>query len=386
MNNSHLFTPITFRGITLPCRIVVSPMCQYSSRDGFAMDWHLVHLGSRAVGGAALVMTEASAVTPEGRISPQDLGIWSEAHVEGLRRIVNFLHEQGSFAGMQLAHAGRKGSMAVPWETARVIPPAEGGWTDVFAPSAIRFADNYPVPIALDKAGIQRIVRGFADAARRAATCGFDVIELHAAHGYLLHEFLSPISNRRTDEYGGSFENRIRLVIEVADAVRREWPQESPLFVRISATDWLEDPATGKAAEGIASGDELGWTVEQSIALASKLREHGVDLVDVSSGGNVATAKIPVGPGYQAAFAERIRRQARIATGAVGMITDPAQADHIIRSGQADIVLLAREMLRDPYFALSAARELKQVVPWPAQYSRAADGKVPTRSAVDRKR
>jgi 2,4-dienoyl-CoA reductase-like NADH-dependent reductase (Old Yellow Enzyme family) len=350
------------------------------------MDWHLVHLGSRAVGGAALVMTEASAVTPEGRISPQDLGIWSEAHVEGLRRIVNFLHEQGSFAGMQLAHAGRKGSMAPPWEPARVIPPAEGGWTDVFAPSAIRFADNYPVPIALDKAGIQRIVRGFADAARRAATCGFDVIELHAAHGYLLHEFLSPISNRRTDEYGGSFENRIRLVIEVADAVRREWPQESPLFVRISATDWLEDPATGKAAEGIASGDELGWTVEQSIALASKLREHGVDLVDVSSGGNVATAKIPVGPGYQAAFAERIRRQARIATGAVGMITDPAQADHIIRSGQADIVLLAREMLRDPYFALSAARELKQVVPWPAQYSRAADGKVPTRSPVDRKR
>ena len=386
MNKSHLFAPIPLRGITLPCRIVVSPMCQYSSRDGFATDWHLVHLGSRAVGGAALVMTEASAVTPEGRISPQDLGIWSDEHVEGLRRITNFLHEQGSFAGMQLAHAGRKGSTPPPWEAARVVPPAEGGWTDVFAPSAIAFGDNYPLPIALDKAGIQRIVRGFADAARRAAACGFDVVEIHAAHGYLLHEFLSPISNRRTDEYGGSFENRIRLVIEVVDAVRATWPQESPLFVRISATDWLEDPATGKAAEGTATGDELGWTLEQSIALASKLREHGVDLVDVSSGGNVASAKIPVGPGYQTAFSERIRREAGIATGSVGMITDPAQADHVIRSGQADVVILAREMLRDPYFALRAARELKQVVPWPVQYTRAADGKVPVRSAVELRR
>lgn len=344
-----------------------------------------MHLGSRAVGGAALVMTEASAVTPEGRISPQDLGIWSDAHVEGLRRITDFLHAQGSFAGVQLAHAGRKGSMAVPWEPARVIPPTDGGWTDVFAPSAIPFADNYPLPIALDKAGIQRIIRAFADAARRAASCGFDVIELHAAHGYLLHEFLSPISNRRTDEYGGSFENRIRLVMEVVDAVRRVWPQESPLFVRISATDWLEDPMTGKAAEGTAYGDELGWTLEQSVALASEVRKHGVDLVDVSSGGNVATAKIPVGSGYQTAFAERIRREARIATGAVGMITDPAQADHIIRSGRADVVLLAREMLRDPYFALRAARELKQVVPWPVQYSRAADGKVPVRSSLGTK-
>src|SRR5450755_688737 len=382
MNNPHLFSPITLRGITLPCRIVVSPMCQYSSRDGFATDWHLVHLGSRAVGGAALVITEASAVTPEGRISPQDLGIWSDAHVEGLRRITDFLHEQGSFAGVQLAHAGRKGSTAPPWEPAQVIPPSEGGWTDVFAPSSIRFGDNYPQPIALDKAGIHRIIRGFADAARRAAGCGFDVIEIHAAHGYLLHEFLSPISNRRTDEYGGNFANRIRLAIEVIDAVRREWPQELPIFVRISATDWLEDPTTGKAAEGTASGDELGWTLEQSVALASELREHGVDLVDVSSGGNVATAKIPVGTGYQTAFAERIRREARIATGTVGMITDSAQADHIIRSGQADIVILAREMLRDPYFALRAARELKQVVPWPAQYTRAAEGKVPIRSAV----
>src|ERR1022692_4347617 len=281
MNNSHLFAPITLRGVTLPCRIVVSPMCQYSSRDGFATDWHLVHLGSRAVGGAALVMTEASAVTPEGRISPQDLGIWSDAHVEGLRRITDFLHEQGSFAGMQLAHAGRKGSTPPPWEPARVVPPAEGGWTDVFAPSAIPFADHYPLPVALDKAGIQRILRAFADAARRAAACGFDVIELHAAHGYLLHEFLSPISNRRTDEYGGSFANRIRLTMEVIDAVRQVWSEHSPLFVRISATDWLEDPATGKPAEGTAGGAELGWTLEQSIALASELRGHGVDLVDV---------------------------------------------------------------------------------------------------------
>jgi len=357
-------------------------MCQYSSRDRFATDWHLVHLGSRAVGGAALVMTEASAVTPEGRISPQDQGIWSDAHVAGLKRITNFLHAHGSFAGVQLAHAGRKGSIAPPWEPARVIPPDEGGWTDVFAPSTLPFSDNYPRPIALDHAGIRRIRAAFADAARRATECGFDVLEIHAAHGYLLHQFLSPLSNHRTDEYGGSFANRIRFLLEVIDAVRQVWRRDSPIFVRISATDWVEDPATGKAAHGAASGADLGWTLEQSVALASQLREHGVDLVDVSSGGNLPSAKIPAGPGCQTAFAERIRREARISTGAVGMIREPAQADHIIRTGQADVVLLAREMLRDPYWPLRAARELKQVISWPVQYSRAADGRVPSRMPV----
>jgi 2,4-dienoyl-CoA reductase-like NADH-dependent reductase (Old Yellow Enzyme family) len=379
----HLFSPIKFRGVTLPCRIVVSPMCQYSSQDGFATDWHLVHLGSRAVGGAALVMTEASAVTPEGRISPQDLGIWSDAHIDGLKRITNFLHRQGSLAGVQLAHAGRKGSTPVPWEAARAVPPSDGGWTNVFAPSAVPFAETYPQPVALDHAGIQGIAKAFADAAKRAQRCGFDVIEIHAAHGYLLHEFLSPISNLRTDQYGGSFANRIRIVLEVVDAVRQVWPQDSPLFVRISATDWIEDPTTGKAADGAASESELGWTLEQSVALSKELRDHGVDLVDCSSGGNLASAKIPLGAGYQTSFAERIRREAQVATGTVGMITDPVQADHIIRTGQADVVLLAREMLRNPYWALSAARELKQTVSWPVQYSRAADGRVPTRVPVN---
>jgi 2,4-dienoyl-CoA reductase-like NADH-dependent reductase (Old Yellow Enzyme family) len=381
-NAPHLFAPIALRSIVLPRRIIVSPMCQYSSKDGAASDWHLVHLGSRAVGGAALVMTEASAVTPEGRISPQDLGIWSDDHIDGLKRITAFLHAQGSFAGVQLAHAGRKGSMAPPWETARLIPPSEGGWTNVAAPSAVAFADNYPQPTALDRAGITRIRTAFADAARRALACGFDVIEIHAAHGYLLHQFLSPLSNLRTDAYGGSFDNRIRLTIEVIDGVREVWPEELPVFVRISATDWLEDPATGKAADGVESGADLGWTLEQSIVLAKQFREHGVDLIDVSSGGNVRSAKIPVGPGYQAAFAERIRREAHIATGAVGMITDSAQADHIIRSGQADVVLLARELLRDPYWPLRAARELKQAITWPVQYGRAADGNVPPRLPV----
>jgi 2,4-dienoyl-CoA reductase-like NADH-dependent reductase (Old Yellow Enzyme family) len=356
-------------------------MCQYSSDDGFASDWHLVHLGSRAVGGAALVMTEASAVTPEGRISPQDLGIYKDAHIEKLKRITSFLHDNGSFAGMQLAHAGRKGSTARPWEKARVVPPDEGGWTDVFAPSALIFAENYPQPIALNRDGMRRIKTAFVEAARRARAAGFDVIELHAAHGYLLHEFLSPISNQRTDEYGGSFANRIRFLIEITDAVRAVWPDELPIFVRISATDWVEDPDISQP-DGGSAGSELGWTLEQSIELASQLRDRGVDLIDVSSGGNLAAVKIPVGPGYQTSFAERIRREADIATGAVGMITDPVQADHIIRSGQADIVLLAREMLRDPYWALRAARELKQEISWPAQYLRAAEGRAPARQKI----
>jgi 2,4-dienoyl-CoA reductase-like NADH-dependent reductase (Old Yellow Enzyme family) len=377
-NTPHLFAPFVLREVTLPNRIVVSPMCQYSCSDGFATDWHLVHLGSRAVGGAGLVMSEASAVTPEGRISPQDLGIYKDEHIEPLKRITTFLHGQGAYAGMQLAHAGRKGSTPPPWETARVVPPAEGGWTCVPAPSAIPFAENYPQPTALDRNGIKAITAAFVAAARRALAAGYDVIELHAAHGYLIHEFLSPISNRRTDEYGGNFENRIRFLIEVTDAVREVWPERLPLLVRISATDWLEDPATGKTNDG----SDPGWTVEQSIALCSQLREHGVDLIDVSSGGNVQTAIIPVGPGYQTSFAERIRKESRIATGTVGMITDPAQADHVIRTGQADLVILAREMLRDPYWPLRAARELKQPASWPVQYLRAADGHAPRRKPI----
>ncbi len=379
-NTPHLFAPISFRSVTLPHRIVVSSMCQYSSQDGFASDWHLVHLGSRAVGCAALVMTEASAVTPEGRISPQDLGIWNDAHIDELKRITTFLHQHGSFAGIQLAHAGRKASMARPWDPAGVVPPSEGGWTNVLAPSALPFADNYAPPIALDLSGIQRIKDAFVAAAQRALAAGFDVIEIHAAHGYLLHEFLSPLSNHRTDEYGGSFANRIRLVVEVAGAVRKVWPEHLPLFVRISATDWVEDPATGKSADGTATN--LGWTLEQSIQLSSHLRELGVDLVDVSSGGNLSAVQIPIGPGYQTRFAERIRREAHILTGTVGVITDSAQADHIIRTGQADVVLLAREFLRDPYFPLRAARELKQEITWPMQYTRAAEGHPPIRKPV----
>jgi 2,4-dienoyl-CoA reductase-like NADH-dependent reductase (Old Yellow Enzyme family) len=378
----HLFAPLALRGVTLPRRIVASPMCQYSSKDGFASDWHLVHLGSRAVGGAALVMTEASAVTPEGRISPHDLGIWKDAHIDTLKRITTFLHENGSYSGIQLAHAGRKASTAPPWEKARVIPPSEGGWADVFAPNALVFAENYAKPIALDHEGIHRITAAFATAAKRALAAGLDIVELHAAHGYLLHEFLSPLSNHRTDEYGGSFNNRIRFLIEVTDAVREVWPDRLPLFVRISATDWVEDPYTGGAAEGNVTAQELGWTLQQSIELASRLREHGVDLIDVSSGGNLPSVKIPTGPGYQAPFAERIRREAHIATGTVGMITDAVQADHIIRTGQADLVLLAREMLRDPYFPLQAARELKQEIPWPVQYMRAAEGRPPARKPL----
>ena len=381
-NASHLFAPISLRSVNLPHRILVSPMCQYSSEDGFASDWHLVHLGSRAVGGAALVMTEATAVTPEGRISPQDLGIYKDAHVEKLRNITNFLHQQGSCAGMQLAHAGRKSSTARPWEGGKELPVSAGGWTDVLAPSAIPFSPDYPKPVELDRKGIQRIKDAFVTAAHRAIAAGFDVIEIHAAHGYLVHEFLSPLSNHRTDQYGGSFENRTRFLLEITEDVRKSWPDDRPLLVRISATDWIEDPVTGKAANGSASGDELGWTLDQSIKLAAALRERGVDLIDVSSGGNLAAAQIPAGPGYQTRFSERIRNEARIPTGSVGMITDPVQADHIIRSGQADVVFLARQMLRDPYFPITAARALKQEISWPVQYNRAAEGKPPVRKPL----
>src|SRR5450755_3459996 len=309
----HLFDPLSIRDVTFANRVFVSPMCEYSSSDAYASDWHLVHLGSRAVGGAGLVLTEATAVVPEGRISPQDLGIWTDNHVERLARIVRFVHEQGSVAGMQLAHAGRKASTYRPWEGNGAIPVSAGGWKNVVAPSALRFADHYPMPQALSVEGIKNITAAFAAAARRACQAGFDIIEIHAAHGYLLHEFLSPISNRRTDEYGGSLENRTRIVREIVGAVRASWPERAPLFVRISATDWVDG----------------GWDVQQSVELSRQLAESGVDLIDCSSGGNVALADIPVGPGYQTPFAEEIRREAKILTAALGMITSPTQAEHI---------------------------------------------------------
>ncbi len=351
----HLFEPLTLRSLTLANRIAVSPMCQYSSEDGFANDWHLVHLGSRAVGGAGLVFTEAAAVTAEGRISPQDLGIWQDAHVGPLERIVKVVHSQGARCGMQIAHAGRKGSTYRPWSGHGAISVAEGGW-DPLGPTPGRFADNYPAPRALTTGGIATLVAAFADGARRALAAGFDLIEVHAAHGYLIHEFLSPLSNTRTDQYGGSFANRIRLAVEVVDAVRAVWPDSLPLFVRISATDWTPG----------------GWDIEQSVELARVLAQHGVDLVDCSSGGNVASAQIPVEPGYQVVFAERIRKETGLATGAVGLITTPAQADEIVRTGRADCVFLARELLRDPYWPLHAAQALGHQVPWPPQYLRAA--------------
>jgi 2,4-dienoyl-CoA reductase-like NADH-dependent reductase (Old Yellow Enzyme family) len=341
-------------------------MCEYSSVDGFANDWHMVHLGSRAVGGAGLVLTEAAAVLPEGRITPGDLGIWKDEHIAMLARIVEFLHGQGSRVGIQLAHAGRKASTLRPWQGDRLATPAEGGWANVEAPSAIAFHEHYATPHELDAAGIAAVKQAFVDAARRALAAGFDVIELHAAHGYLMHEFLSPLSNKRTDNYGGNFENRIRLVVETADALRTVWPQNLPLFVRISATDWTEG----------------GWDVEQSVELARVLKQHGVDLIDTSSGGNVSGAKIPTGPGYQVAFAERLRRETGIATGAVGQITSPEQADQIVRTGQADVVLLARELLRDPYWPLHAAETLGVEVGWPVQYLRAAHRTSGARAAI----
>jgi 2,4-dienoyl-CoA reductase-like NADH-dependent reductase (Old Yellow Enzyme family) len=352
---AHLFDPLQLRGVKLANRIVVSPMCQYSCVDGFATDWHFVHLGSRAVGRAAAVIAEATAVTAEGRISPQDLGIWTDAHIEPLRRAFSFIAEQGSAPGIQLAHAGRKASTSEPWNGGKPITPAQGGWTPILAPSALAFTDRYQVPHAMSVAEIAAVVEAFAAAARRAQAAGAKLIELHSAHGYLLHSFISPLSNQRTDQYGGSFANRIRIVCEVVTAVRKVWPEEYPLWVRISATDWTEG----------------GWTVEESVELARTLKPLGVDLMDCSSGGNVARAKIPVGAGYQVEFAERIRREAGMLTGAVGMITDPAQADQIIRSGQADMVILARQFLRDPYWPLLAARALGQDIQWPLQYERA---------------
>ncbi len=366
---AHLFDSLSIRDVTFPNRVFVSPMCEYSSTDGYANDWHFVHLGSRAVGGAGLVFTEATAIVPEGRISPQDLGIWSDDHIPPLARIVRFIHEQGSVAGMQLAHAGRKASTYRPWEGQGKLGEDAGGWTNVVAPSAMPFAEHYPMPRALTSDGIQEVVAAFAEAASRACEAGFRVIEIHAAHGYLIHEFLSPLSNRRQDAYGGSFENRTRLLREVVTAVRSAWPEGAPLFVRISASDWTDG----------------GWDTEQSVELARRLKDIGVDLIDCSSGGNVAHAKIPVGPGYQTRFAEQIRRQAEIMTGTVGMIVSPAQAEHIVASGQADAVIIARELLRDPYFPLRAARELGQSISWPIQYLRAAPEGSHARVPVDLK-
>jgi 2,4-dienoyl-CoA reductase-like NADH-dependent reductase (Old Yellow Enzyme family) len=358
----HLFDELHLRDVVLPNRISVSPMCEYSCAEGMANDWHFVHLGSRAVGGAGLIFTEAAAVVPEGRISPEDLGVWSEAHYEPLARITHFIAAQGGIAGIQLAHAGRKASTFRPWSGNGVAGAADGGW-QVVAPSAIAFSDTYPMPRAMTAEEISAVQQAFVTAAVRAVEAGFRVIELHAAHGYLFHEFLSPLSNHRTDSYGGSFDNRMRLLRDTAAAVRKALPDGIPLFVRISATDWTEG----------------GWDIEQSVELARRLKPIGVDLIDCSSGGNV-DAKIPVGAGYQLPFADRIRREADIATAAVGMITGAAQADQIIRNGQADLVLLAREMLRDPYWPLHAAAELRHQAPWPVQYLRAAPHGSPARS------
>jgi 2,4-dienoyl-CoA reductase-like NADH-dependent reductase (Old Yellow Enzyme family) len=313
------------------------------------------------------VFTEATAVLPEGRISPQDLGIWMDDHIEPLARIVQFIHDQGTVAGMQLAHAGRKASTYRPWEDHGTVPESEGGWSNVAAPSALAFADDYPMPKALSVDGIKNVVSGFVAAARRACEAGFRVIEIHAAHGYLIHEFLSPLSNQRTDAYGGSFENRTRILREIVTAVRGSWPERAPLFVRISAADWVEG----------------GWDIQQSVELARQLKQLGADLIDCSSGGNIPYSKIPVGPGYQTQFAEQIRREANVLTGAVGMITSPAQADHILVTGQADAVIIAREFLRDPYWPLHAARELGQPISWPVQYLRAAPEGSQARLAVD---
>lgn len=350
-----LFTPFSLRSVTFPNRIGVSPMCQYSSEDGFANDWHLVHLGSRAQGGAGLVMMEASAVTAEGRISIADLGIWKDEHVPGLERIARFVHGQGARVGIQLAHAGRKASMSSPFGGEHLLSAEEGGWQPV-APSAVAFGPGYATPRALENSEIAGVVRAFAEAARRALAAGFDFVEIHGAHGYLIHEFLSPLANKRTDEYGGSLQNRARFGLEVAEAVRAAWPENLPLLMRISATDWVEG----------------GWTVDESVELARGLKERGVDLVDVSSGGMTPDAKIAVGPGFQAPFAARIRKEAGVATAAVGMITEPEQANALVAEGSADMVMLARQMLRDPYFAVHAAEALGETASWPKQYLRAA--------------
>jgi 2,4-dienoyl-CoA reductase-like NADH-dependent reductase (Old Yellow Enzyme family) len=349
-----LFEPLKIRDITFRNRIAISPMCQYSSVDGFASDWHLVHLGSRATGGAALVMQEATAVSARGRISPDDMGLWKDEQVEPLKRITRFISGHGAVPGIQLAHAGRKASSSSPWKGGKQLPVTEGGWVPE-APSPIPYRESDAVPEMLSAAGIAGIIDDFRLAAVRALMAGFQVLEVHAAHGYLLHEFLSPLSNQRGDEYGGSFENRCRLLRETITAIRSVWPESLPLFVRISATDW---------ADG-------GWNPNESVRLAALLKKDGVDLIDASSGGLVHYQKIPLGPGYQVPFAERIRKESGILTAAVGLITKAAQAEEIISSGKADLILIARESLRNPNFPLTAARELNTDISWPVQYERA---------------
>ncbi|HVC18840.1 MAG TPA: NADH:flavin oxidoreductase/NADH oxidase [Vicinamibacterales bacterium] len=351
---SRLWSPFSLRALTCRNRIVVSPMCQYSSTDGLPTDWHLVHLGSRAVGGAGLVMVEATAVSPDGRISPADSGLWSARHADAYRRITAFVAAQGARIGVQLAHAGRKASTDAPWRGGGPLTDAEGGWQPL-APSAEPFSDRHPVPRALSRADLAAVVAQFVDATGHAVAAGFDLIELHMAHGYLCHEFLSPLANHRDDEYGGSLDNRMRFPLEVARAVREAWPADRPLLVRLSATDWIDG----------------GWDLAQSIVFARALKAAGVDLVDCSSGGIVPHAPIPAGPGYQVPLAAAIRRDAGIPTGAVGLITEPVQAEQIIATGQADVVLLARELLRDPYWPLHAAHALHDEVAWPPQYQRA---------------
>ncbi len=353
-SGAQLFSPLTLRGTTFRNRVFVSPMCEYSAVDGVPQDWHLVHLGSFARGGAGLVLTEATAVNPQGRISPQDTGIWNDEQVSAWRRIVDFIRSQEAVPGIQLAHAGRKASTAAPWVGGGYVPPEDGGWEDVVAPSSVAFA-SLPEPNELTVDEITAVVAAFADAARRSLVAGFEVVEVHAAHGYLLHEFMSPLSNQRRDSYGGSFENRTRLVVEVVDAIRDVWPDDQPVFVRLSATDWVEG----------------GWSEDETVRLAAVLRAHGVDLVDCSSGGTSPDASIPVGPGYQVPFASRVRREAGIPSGAVGMITEPQQAEKVIAEGDADAVLLARALLRDPHWPLRAAAELGAEVRWPPQYLRA---------------
>ena len=350
-----LLTPLTIRGVTLKNRICVSPMCQYSSTDGFANDWHLVHLGSRAVGGAALVFVEATAVTAEGRISPSDMGIWTDRHVEPLARIAQFVTSMGAVPGIQIAHAGRKASCNVPWAGGKQLTLEQGGWQTV-GPSPIPFLPSDIPPRELSESDIHGIVEAFAAAARRAVTAGFRIIEIHAAHGYLLHEFLSPLSNRRTDRYGGPLHHRMRAALETAEAIRHAIPKEMPLFMRISSTDWVDS----------------GWDLPQSIELARELKTLGVDVIDCSSGGLVPNVSIPIEPGYQVPFAAAIRKEAGIMTAAVGMITAPRQAEEIVASGKADLTLLAREMLREPYWALKAEAALGVKAEWPVQYIRAA--------------
>jgi len=347
-----LFEPLSIKSITLRNRIGVSPMCMYSSNDGVAHDWHLVHLGARAAGGAGLVIAEATAVAPEGRITPGDAGIWDEKHVEPLARINRFVKAQGAVPGIQLAHAGRKASCDKPWNGGKSLDRAHGGW-ETLAPSALAFGD-YAVPRAMTTDEIRATVDAFARAAGHALAAGFDVVEVHGAHGYLLHEFVSPLSNRRTDAYGGAYDNRVRFPLEVARAVREAWPADKPVLYRVSATDWVEG----------------GWDLPQSIELARRLKAIGIDLVDCSSGGNVHHAKIPLGPGYQVPFAEAIRREAGIPTAAVGLISDAVQAEQLVALGQADAVFLARAMLRDPYWPRHAAKALKVDLPWPDQYKR----------------